>query len=114
MGVPFDNSHYVGQTASPPCSAAQPWVVVFGGSYSGCYTNQQDAENQYNALSGSTGSGATAMSPLPGNTAPPSPVIPVGVTSGAASTLGGFIAGNSTGLLIVGGALAAFLLLRKH
>src|ERR1019366_8706478 len=114
MGVPFDNSHYVGQTSSPPCTSATPWVVVFGGSYSGCYPTQQQAEDQYNALSGSTGSGATATSPTPGNTAPPSPVIPVGTTTAVASTVGGFIASNSTGLLIFGGALAAFLLLRKR
>src|ERR1019366_4568776 len=104
MGVPFDNSHYVGQTSSPPCTSATPWVVVFGGSYSGCYPTQQEAEDRYNSLSGSTGSGATATSPLPGNTAPPSPSIGGGSAAGSAavggtSTVEQFIVANKTGLI---------------
>ena len=123
MGVPFDNSHYVGQTSSPPCTAATPWVVVFGGSYSGCYSTQQEAEDQYNALSGSTGSGATATSPTAGNTAPPSPTIPVGAsaTSGAVSDqlfTGDLLIGGTSVpkwyLWVVGGGLAAVLVLRKR
>lgn len=119
MARPFDSSNYVGQTANPPCSPAQQFVVVVDGAYRGCYGQRTDAENAYNNITGSLGNGATAFDGgSPGNAATATPGAMAGkaasdAAAGASQNFNDFVKQNPW-LVVGGAAVIGVLVLRRH